>query len=132
MSVQSYDDELARFLTFTAVGLVVLAIIVLAWITVKILETVVRAVTLYPHCRPLQVTLGAFVVLLVLTVLFGAALPILGGLWLISLIALPVVAKITLVYYDTLFQRELNRATLTERVLHEPWWNGQAVSSRAA
>jgi hypothetical protein len=118
-----WEEQLAGFLAYTAIGLVILGLIVAVWFLVKCFELVVRVLVAHPDNRPAWLALGSFLLLATLAALAQGQQPLLNGLAGASLVVLVMVAKITEIYYDQLFQRELAREQVVEQVLHEPWWN---------
>lgn len=124
MSAQSSaEDQLTSFLAYTAVGLIILGLIVAIWFLIKAFELVVRVLVAHPDNKPLWIALGTFVLFAALAYGTQGQEPTINVLAATAFVVLLAVAKIVEIYYEQLFLKEFSREQVVHQVLNEPWWN---------
>lgn len=116
-----WESSFDGFLATTMVGLTILMLLAIVWLTVKCLDCVARAFAHHPTCKPLIVAGLVALVMVVLAAVTGGHVDVINALAGVSVMLLVLVAKIVNVYYDTLFQIPLSREALVTQILHEPW-----------
>ncbi len=110
------------FLAEAVIGLYILCLVVAIWLAIKAFELVARVMVAHPNNKPMWGALGLFLVSLLAASLTGWQYEALDALVPLTGTGLVATAKVVELYYDQLFQRELNRHALADAVVNQPWW----------
>ncbi len=105
----------------SALGLAVLAIVVLTWLTVKLVALVVRVCVAHPRSRVLRLAVAAVLLSALLALVDASQHPPLALLPVLSLAFLILVAWGVELYHRQHFLREISREAIVEEVFHQPW-----------
>lgn len=117
----SWDEAAASNLLGLFFVLALVALVFTVWLTVKIIELLVRTFAAHPTNKALLGTAAASVLLLVVVALTGGRtqpIDVLAGISATALIALAAVLDMA---DDARLRRPMNRDTAVHAVLHE-WW----------
>ena len=117
----SWEDELAGSLVGLAILFLIIALVILIWASVQIVNTLINGFAHAPRSKTLWLTLGAGVGFAVLALLTGAAWLFVGSA--ISFLVPLVCAKAIELTHTPLFEREPSREELLGQVVHvDEWW----------
>jgi hypothetical protein len=116
------DSRPENALAGTMMAIVVVAVIITIWISIKAFELVVRAVCLEPSNKILWSAIGNTLVWGVVLMLDGGRTSLVAIIAGTSLLALLAIAKVVEIRNDVLLQQGFTRDDVIHEVLHEPWW----------
>jgi len=117
----NWDEQLASSMIGLFILFAVVALAILIWVSVRVLNTVLNGFSLAPKSKVLWLSLAGSIALAVLALLTGAAWLLVGSA--LCLLVLLVCAKAIELSYKPLFQREPNREELLGQVVHvDEWW----------
>ncbi len=114
-------------LVVLAFVLLIVALLIGLWLTVKFLELVVRQLVAHPRCKPLWAAVIGWCVLSSAAVVTFGAEAWLNALAVLSTLVLLVTAKVVELYYAELAEETLTKERVVTQVLHEPWWQLDAA-----
>ncbi len=131
-----YGDARAESAVGGIVLLIILAIVLIAYLTYKAIELLIRVFMRYPHIRTLWISLWSCVGLWIATGLSAwitsQTLPaekatiitsIFAGLAVLATAILLITARVVELMHDQMAQRPITKETLVNDVLRNPWWN---------
>jgi hypothetical protein len=129
MASSSSDGQLSGVLTIVGIGAIVLGTMIGAYLATKALELVVRMVVHHHDNVFIRVAVCLCLVLTAAAAVTRFGYPILNGLAGFSYVVLLLVCKGVELYYEPYFLPETDRGTLVDEVLHDPWWNTDALAA---
>ncbi len=120
-SSTSWEDELASSMIGLFILFAIIALVILIWISVRVINTLINGFALAPKSKVLWVSLAGALGFALLALLVHAEWPlVVSGL---SLLVLLVCAKAIELTHVPLFQREPSREELLGQVVHvDQWW----------
>lgn len=117
----SWDDELAGSLIGLFILFSIVALVILIWASVRIINTLINGFAHAPRSKVLWLSLAAAVAFAVLALVTGAAWSLVGSA--VSFIVLLVCARAVELTHAPLFEREPSREELMGQVVHvDEWW----------
>jgi hypothetical protein len=103
--------------------LAIVGLVAMAWVAVKVVELILRALVLDPQNKALWVAGGSVALSATLVLVTAGQSPALNAFAFASGAALLLVAKIIEIKHELLFLQPFNGDSFTQALLHEPWWS---------